>query len=79
MYDLVPCTKERKKKKKRKKERKRPESGIFTDHLADGIFDTGIPSIFDNGSRKLCNLVNRRRTALVIQNEKKKKRDQNFV
>lgn len=77
-----PRTKERKKEEKRKEERKkatRIAAGIFTDHLADGIFDTGIPSIFDNGSRKLCNPVNRRRTELVIQNEKKKKRDQNFV
>lgn len=43
-----PRTKERKKEEKRKEERKkatRIAAGIFTDHLADGIFDTGIPSI----------------------------------
>lgn len=28
-------------------------AGIFTDHLADGIFGGGIPGIFDNRSRKL--------------------------
>jgi len=28
-------------------------AGIFTDHLADGIFGSSIPGIFDNNARKL--------------------------
>lgn len=46
-------------------------AGIFTDHLADGIFGSSIPSIFDNNGRKL---GKEKKTTLVRANTRRTRR-----
>lgn len=62
---------------------RRIAAGIFTDHLADGIFDSGISSIFDNGSLQALqsreSTKDEKKGDLLYRVRKKKKKDQNVL